>query len=91
MAGVWFLAASMRVSMSLEDYLGDMRFYLDAFFERFPGGIEFMGAPHRLGPLMPTGSCRWRINSGDVKSWGIFCTVQLSRAKLRTMIAGTGL
>jgi phenylpropionate dioxygenase-like ring-hydroxylating dioxygenase large terminal subunit len=33
--------------VSLEDYLGDMRFYLDAFFERFPGGIEFMGAPHR--------------------------------------------
>jgi phenylpropionate dioxygenase-like ring-hydroxylating dioxygenase large terminal subunit len=31
----------------LENYLGDMRFYLDAFFERFPGGIEFMGAPHR--------------------------------------------
>jgi phenylpropionate dioxygenase-like ring-hydroxylating dioxygenase large terminal subunit len=33
--------------ISLEDYLGDMRFYLDAFFERFPGGIEFMGEPHR--------------------------------------------
>jgi phenylpropionate dioxygenase-like ring-hydroxylating dioxygenase large terminal subunit len=32
---------------SLDDYLGDMRFYLDAFFERFPGGIEFLGAPHR--------------------------------------------
>jgi len=31
----------------LADYLGDMRFYLDAFFARFPGGIEFMGAPHR--------------------------------------------
>jgi len=31
----------------LEDYLGDMRFYLDAFFDRFPAGIEFMGAPHR--------------------------------------------
>jgi nitrite reductase/ring-hydroxylating ferredoxin subunit len=31
----------------LQDYLGDMRFYLDAFFERFPGGIEFIGAPHR--------------------------------------------
>lgn len=31
----------------LEDYLGDMRFYLNAFFERFPGGIEFIGAPHR--------------------------------------------
>ncbi len=32
---------------SLDSYLGDMRFYLDAFFERFPAGIEFMGAPHR--------------------------------------------
>lgn len=31
----------------LEDYLGDMRFYLDAFFDRFPQGIEFMGSPHR--------------------------------------------
>ena len=31
----------------LDAYLGDMRFYLDAFFERFPGRIEFMGAPHR--------------------------------------------
>lgn len=31
----------------LEDYLGDMRFYLDAFIGRFPGGIEFIGAPHR--------------------------------------------
>ena len=31
----------------LEDYLGDMRFYLDAFLDRFPAGIEFMGAPHR--------------------------------------------
>jgi phenylpropionate dioxygenase-like ring-hydroxylating dioxygenase large terminal subunit len=31
----------------LDEYLGDMRFYLDAFFDRFPSGIEFMGAPHR--------------------------------------------
>ncbi|GHD11563.1 hydrogenase [Halioglobus japonicus] len=32
----------------LEAYLGDMRFYLDAFFERFPGGeVEFAGSPHR--------------------------------------------
>ncbi|MEH6567895.1 MAG: aromatic ring-hydroxylating dioxygenase subunit alpha [Halioglobus sp.] len=31
----------------LDQYLGDMRFYLDAFFDRFPEGIEFMGAPHR--------------------------------------------
>jgi len=33
--------------VALEDYLGDMRFYLDAFFDRFDSGIEFMGAPHR--------------------------------------------
>jgi len=31
----------------LETYLGDMRFYLDAFIDRFPQGIEFMGSPHR--------------------------------------------
>ncbi|GHD30728.1 aromatic ring-hydroxylating oxygenase subunit alpha [Halioglobus pacificus] len=33
--------------MPLDAYLGDMRFYLDAFFDRFPGGVEFLGAPHR--------------------------------------------
>ncbi len=33
--------------ISLESYLGDMRYYLDAFFLRFPEGIEFVGAPHR--------------------------------------------
>ncbi len=33
--------------VALEEYLGDMRFYLDAFIERFPAGIELMGAPHR--------------------------------------------
>ncbi|MGH0034275.1 MAG: aromatic ring-hydroxylating oxygenase subunit alpha [Myxococcota bacterium] len=32
---------------SLDDYLGDMKFYLGAFFDRFPEGIEFVGAPQR--------------------------------------------
>lgn len=32
---------------SLDDYLGDMKFYLGAFIDRFEGGIEFVGAPHR--------------------------------------------
>lgn len=32
---------------SLDSYLGDMRWYLDAFFERFPAGIEFVGSPQR--------------------------------------------
>jgi phenylpropionate dioxygenase-like ring-hydroxylating dioxygenase large terminal subunit len=31
----------------LEEYLGDVRFYLDAFFDRFSTGIEIMGAPQR--------------------------------------------
>jgi 3-phenylpropionate/trans-cinnamate dioxygenase subunit alpha len=31
----------------LEDYLGDMRFYLDTYFNRFPGGVEVVGAPHK--------------------------------------------
>ncbi len=31
----------------LEDYLGDMKYYLGAFFDRFPRGIEFVGAPQR--------------------------------------------
>lgn len=31
----------------LDDYLGDMRFYLDSFFNRFPGGVEVVGEPHK--------------------------------------------
>jgi phenylpropionate dioxygenase-like ring-hydroxylating dioxygenase large terminal subunit len=31
----------------LDDYLGEQKFYLDAFFERFPGGVEFVGEPQR--------------------------------------------
>lgn len=31
----------------VERYLGDMRFYLETFFERFPGGVEVVGAPHK--------------------------------------------
>ncbi len=31
----------------LEQYLGDMRFYLEAFIDRFDGGIEFVGSPQR--------------------------------------------
>ncbi|MBA6411821.1 Rieske 2Fe-2S domain-containing protein [Parahaliea sp. F7430] len=32
---------------SLADYLGDMRFYLDSYFKRFPQGVEVIGAPHK--------------------------------------------
>lgn len=36
----------------LDAYLGDMKFYLGAFFDRFPGGVEFVGEPQR-----------WRIDA----------------------------
>lgn len=31
----------------LEEYLGNMRFYLDNFFDRFPGGVQVVGPPHK--------------------------------------------
>ena len=31
----------------LESYLGDMRFHLDTFFDRFEGGVEVIGPPHK--------------------------------------------
>ncbi len=34
-------------AVSLEEYLGDMRFYLDAFLKRFPGGLEIGGATQK--------------------------------------------
>ena len=44
--GFWF--GCMRDDIEpLEAYLGDMKFYLEAFLDRFEGGIEFVGAPHR--------------------------------------------
>ena len=32
---------------SLEDYLGDFRFYLDSFFARTPKGMQVLAPPHR--------------------------------------------
>ncbi|WP_102348726.1 aromatic ring-hydroxylating oxygenase subunit alpha [Bacillus sp. Marseille-P3661] len=34
-------------SMSLEDYLGDMKYYLDIMLGRSDGGMEVRGVPHR--------------------------------------------
>jgi len=31
----------------LSDFLGDMRWYLDCFFDRFENGVEVIGAPHK--------------------------------------------
>ena len=32
---------------NLDSYLGNMKFYLDTYFSRFPGGVEVIGAPHK--------------------------------------------
>jgi len=40
----------------LEDYLGDMRFYMEAFFDRFPGGLEVVG-PAQKWQL----KCNWKL------------------------------
>jgi phenylpropionate dioxygenase-like ring-hydroxylating dioxygenase large terminal subunit len=32
---------------SLEDFLGDVRWYLDCMFDRYSGGVEIIGAPHK--------------------------------------------
>jgi len=40
----------------LRDYLGEMAWYLDAFFDRREGGIEIIGGAHRW--VMP---CNWKL------------------------------
>lgn len=40
----------------LNDYLGDMRWYLDCFFDRSAGGAEVVGSPHKW--LL---NCNWKL------------------------------
>ncbi len=72
----------------LEDYLGDMRFYLDAFIDRFPGGIEFMGAPHRW-----TINANWKLpvenQLGDVNH-GAFLHAAIIPREAQDTIAQLG-
>ena len=35
-------------AVSLEDYLGDFRWYIDMFFARTPGGMKVLGPPQRF-------------------------------------------
>jgi 3-phenylpropionate/trans-cinnamate dioxygenase alpha subunit len=41
---------------SLRDYLGEMAWYLDAFFDRREGGVEIIGGVHKW--VMP---CNWKF------------------------------
>jgi 3-phenylpropionate/trans-cinnamate dioxygenase subunit alpha len=53
--GLWF-ATFDRAALPLAEYLGEMRWYLDAFFDRCEGGIELIGGIHKW--VMP---CNWKF------------------------------
>lgn len=41
---------------SLDDYLGEHKFYMEAFFDRFPGGLEVVGPAHKWQL-----KCNWKL------------------------------
>jgi 3-phenylpropionate/trans-cinnamate dioxygenase subunit alpha len=55
--GLWF-ATFDAAAPPLREYLGEMAWYLDAFFDRCEGGIELIGGVHKF--TMP---CNWKFPS----------------------------
>jgi 3-phenylpropionate/trans-cinnamate dioxygenase alpha subunit len=53
--GLWF-ATFDAAAPPLRDYLGEMCWYLDSFFDRRDGGIEVLGGVHKW--IMP---CNWKF------------------------------
>jgi phenylpropionate dioxygenase-like ring-hydroxylating dioxygenase large terminal subunit len=53
--GLWF-ATFDADAPTLRDYLGDMAWYLDSFFDRRDGGVEVIGGVHKW--IMP---CNWKF------------------------------
>jgi phenylpropionate dioxygenase-like ring-hydroxylating dioxygenase large terminal subunit len=53
--GLWF-ATFDPAAPPLREYLGEMTWYLDAFFDRREGGIEVIGGIHKW--VMP---CNWKL------------------------------
>jgi phenylpropionate dioxygenase-like ring-hydroxylating dioxygenase large terminal subunit len=53
--GLWF-ATFDADAPPLRDYLGDMAWYLDSFFDRRDGGVEVIGGVHKW--IMP---CNWKF------------------------------
>ena len=53
--GLWFATFDPKAP-PLCDYLGEMAWYLDAFFDRREGGIELIGGMHKW--VMP---CNWKF------------------------------
>src|SRR2546428_10332168 len=52
----WVLASFDREAPPLREYLGEMAWYRDAFFDRREGGIEVIGGMHKW--VMP---CNWKL------------------------------
>ncbi|PCI19078.1 MAG: naphthalene 1,2-dioxygenase [Piscirickettsiaceae bacterium] len=46
---------------SLEDYLGDYKWYADTVFSPLPSGVEFLG-----GPMRQRLQCNWKIASENI-------------------------
>ena len=53
--GLWFATFDARAP-TLPDYLGEMTWYLDSFFDRREGGIEVIGGIHKW--ILP---CNWKF------------------------------
>jgi 3-phenylpropionate/trans-cinnamate dioxygenase alpha subunit len=53
--GLWFATFDPEAP-PLREYLGEMTWYLDAFFDRNDGGIEVIGGMHKF--IMP---CNWKL------------------------------
>jgi phenylpropionate dioxygenase-like ring-hydroxylating dioxygenase large terminal subunit len=47
-----------RDAIGLQEYLGDFRWYLDAFVARSPGGMEVLAPPHRW-----RAKCNWKVGA----------------------------
>jgi len=74
--GLWF-ATFDAAAPPLRDYLGEMAWYLDAFFDRRDGGIEVIGGMHKW--VIP---CNWKFpaenfgGDGYHTSWSHLSAIQ---------------
>jgi 3-phenylpropionate/trans-cinnamate dioxygenase alpha subunit len=81
------------IAPPLRDYLGEMAWYLDTFFDRREGGIEVVGGVHKW--LMP---CNWKLpaenfgGDGYHTSWSHLSAIKTGFAgdfRLRPTTGGT--
>jgi phenylpropionate dioxygenase-like ring-hydroxylating dioxygenase large terminal subunit len=69
---------------SLRDYLGDMVWYLDAYFDRFDGGTEIIGAAHKW-----VIDCNWKFAAEQFASDMYHAEVSHASAVLSLAPPGT--